>query len=59
MSFVKRQISLPNSGKITPGVFKMCSRCKRDRAPEGGIEMSPGRWFCVDCWVRRAQRVHS
>jgi hypothetical protein len=30
--------------------LRECNRCKRIKVPEGGVETSPGKWKCVDCW---------
>lgn len=56
MSFVRQRIDI--SDKIPPRqaahLFKMCSKCKQERPPEGGIQMSPTKWICAPCWTRRA-----
>ena len=41
-----------NGKSATPSNHAMreCSRCKRIKVPEGGVETSPGKWKCVDCW---------
>ena len=36
---------------MTAHKFKNCSRCKHDKPPEGGIELSPTKWYCGPCWV--------
>lgn len=52
MSFATQPINL--SGRIPPAhKFKHCDGCDKDRAPEGGIELSPGKWRCYSCWTRR------
>lgn len=53
MSFVRSRIALPTSGKHVHA-FRYCSKCDEHKAPEGGIEMAPGRWLCAACWTRRA-----
>jgi hypothetical protein len=30
--------------------MKLCTDCKRDRLPDGGVQMSPTRWICAQCW---------
>ena len=57
MSFVVRQLLL-NGGNPPQPVhrFKLCSKCEREKPPEGGIEMSPTRWICAACWTRKATR---
>ncbi len=31
--------------------LKHCAKCQTTRAPEGGVELRPQRWFCARCWV--------
>lgn len=28
-----------------------CYRCNKDKPPEGGVEMRPGKWVCAKCWT--------
>lgn len=52
MSFTTKRMELP--GSLKPAMpLRMCSKCDRDRIPEGGIEMGPGRWICHACWNRK------
>jgi hypothetical protein len=37
------------------GRMKLCSRCQRDRFPEGGVQMTPVKWICQSCWIKFAQ----
>lgn len=32
--------------------FKLCQTCEQQRAPEGGIQLSPKRWVCATCWIK-------
>jgi hypothetical protein len=50
MSFAANQISLRGS-HINGQPFKLCHRCEERRAPEGGVQASPHRWYCAVCWV--------
>lgn len=54
MSFVKHGANLPGSPLSHKYPLKRCSRCDEDRVPEGGIDMSPTKWVCAACWVRRS-----
>lgn len=27
-----------------------CNCCDRTRAPEGGVQLAPRRWYCASCW---------
>ena len=54
MSFATRSIILPGSLK-TSEALRECSKCGDQRAPEGGVDLSPTRWVCARCWARRAQ----
>lgn len=33
--------------------FKLCNKCEKERAPEGGVEMG-SKWMCATCWIRRS-----
>ena len=37
--------------------FKFCSNCESDKPPEGGIEISPTRWICMGCWIRKSVNI--
>ena len=32
-------------------LLKLCTKCQTSRAPEGGVELRPARWFCARCWM--------
>ena len=53
--FVKQQLDLggqqPNMHK-----FKQCAKCEENKPPEGGIQMSPNKWYCANCWAIRMTR---
>lgn len=58
MSFVRKQIALAgNPHKQPVHQFRLCTKCGQTRAPEGGIEMGPGKWHCAECWTIRATRT--
>jgi hypothetical protein len=57
MSFVKNPLQLPNSysqDRIAVHKFKHCGKCNEDRPPEGGVQMSRDKWYCVKCWTVRS-----
>lgn len=58
MSFVKHQITLGAQHKQPLHTYKTCSKCEQQRIPEGGIELSPGKWICAACWAKRASRKY-
>lgn len=32
--------------------YRFCSgRCQSERPTEGGVELAPGRWRCMNCWM--------
>jgi hypothetical protein len=55
MSFVKQQLHMPNStnGNRNAHPLKLCAKCEEKMPPEGGIDMTPRRWICAACWIRR------
>lgn len=54
MSFTTRQLTLPGSGKMNQHLFRTCSRCESERAPEGGVTLTEQRWICAVCWNKKA-----
>jgi len=52
--FVAQQLTL--GSKQPYHKLKTCDKCKEVRPPEGGIQMSPNKWHCANCWTRRAIR---
>jgi hypothetical protein len=37
--------------------YRFCNgKCQADRPQEGGVEMSPGKWRCVACWIELSRR---
>lgn len=54
MSFIKQSLALNGSSVRNVHQLKLCSSCKDERVPEGGIELGPGRWVCAVCWAKRA-----
>ena len=53
--FVKQQLDLKG---MQPNMhqFKQCDKCDTVKPPEGGIQMSPNKWYCAGCWTLRATR---
>lgn len=52
--FVAQQLSL---GDRQPHhKLKECNKCNEIKPPEGGIQMSPNKWYCANCWTRQAIR---
>jgi len=35
---------------MTAHPFMLCDKCERSKPPEGGVQMSSGRWYCQKCW---------
>lgn len=52
--FAKQQLEIGSKQPIHQ--FKHCARCEETKAPEGGIQMSPNKWYCAACWAHRATR---
>ena len=50
--FVKRQLVIGSKQPLHK--YKLCNKCEETKPPEGGIQMSPNRWYCAHCWTRRA-----
>lgn len=42
-------IVLPGSAQSNYAL-KRCDKCGKDKRPEGGAQMRPGRWYCAGCW---------
>lgn len=36
--------------------MKYCNECKKERLPEGGVDLGRGRWMCASCWAHKAAR---
>lgn len=54
MTFHRSRLELPGSTQPQPAhLFRECSKCNDMRAPEGGIELRPGKWVCHSCWTKR------
>jgi hypothetical protein len=32
--------------------MRTCSSCQRERLTDGGVQMSPLKWFCQLCWLK-------
>jgi len=45
-----RTVDLPGSLK-NEGAERERSKCLQLRLPEGGIQMSPAKWYCAKCWI--------
>lgn len=58
MSFVNKPIGLTGTPPKSAGPLRVCSKCERERVPEGGIEIGPAKWICASCWSRRASTNH-
>jgi len=56
MSLINRHIYLSENQTPKQPVhqFKHCSKCNESRAPEGGIDLGPGKWYCANCWALKA-----
>ncbi len=53
MSFTTKPLGLPGSLAQGAMPLRTCSKCDRERVPEGGIQMNAHRWICAQCWNRR------
>ena len=53
--FVKQQLDLGGQ-PANMQKFKQCDKCDESKPPEGGIQMSPSKWYCARCWANRATR---
>ena len=32
--------------------YRFCTgRCQSERPTKGGVELGPGRWRCMNCWM--------
>jgi formylmethanofuran dehydrogenase subunit E len=56
MSFVRQNLRLSETPKQPAHPMKTCSKCAKERVPEGGIELGPGRWICAVCWTHKIAR---
>jgi hypothetical protein len=37
--------------------YRFCDgKCQAERPQEGGVQMSPGKWRCVACWIELSRR---
>jgi late competence protein required for DNA uptake (superfamily II DNA/RNA helicase) len=36
--------------------MKFCDKCETKQPPEGGVQMSVGRWYCASCWLKRNRK---
>lgn len=52
--FVKQQLEIGSKQPIHQ--LKECNKCNEIKPPEGGIQMSPSKWYCAGCWTNRATR---
>ena len=32
--------------------MKLCFRCHLERLTDGGVQMTPVKWFCQSCWLK-------
>jgi hypothetical protein len=55
MSFLKNGINLPQT-PVRANKMQICSKCLKEKPPEGGVEMSATKWVCASCWTNRAIR---
>jgi len=52
--FVKQQLDIGSQQPLHK--YKLCNKCEEMKPPEGGIQMSPNKWYCALCWTHRATR---
>lgn len=38
--------------------LRVCDKCDELSAPEGGVQVSPKRWLCANCWISLRNRKH-
>jgi hypothetical protein len=53
MSFMRKNLTL-NGSQPHLHPMRKCDKCEKLKAPEGGIQMSPSKWHCAECWTRKA-----
>ena len=49
--FAKQQMDIGSRQPIHP--LKLCNKCEEKRPPEGGIQLSPSKWYCAACWAKK------
>ena len=53
----KRSITNRESPLRGSSQFRFCTgKCQDSRPPEGGVELTPGKWRCVNCWIEISRR---
>ena len=50
-----RTINLEGSS-ASKGLLRMCSGHHQEVPSEGGVQLSPARWLCKECWINFNQR---
>ena len=50
-NFVNNHLRL--NGNCYAHKLQMCSKCMKEKPPEGGVEMSATKWICASCWTDR------
>jgi hypothetical protein len=49
--FAKQQLEIGSKQPVHK--HKLCNKCEEMKPPEGGVQMSPSKWHCAPCWVKR------
>ena len=49
--FVKQQLDIGSRQPIHQ--LKLCNKCEEKRPPEGGVQMTPAKWYCAACWTKK------
>ena len=50
-NFVNNHLRL--NGNTHAHKLQLCSKCMKEKPPEGGVEMSATKWVCASCWTDR------
>jgi hypothetical protein len=50
-NFVNNHLRL--NGNCYAHKLQLCSKCNKEKPPEGGVEMSATKWICASCWTDR------
>jgi len=53
------KVSSPPSVLRGASQYRFCTgKCQDARPPEGGVELTPGKWRCGACWIEVSRKRH-